>query len=121
MALSYHTITAGGTCLRGLPCLPADITLTAYSYERILAESTNADTDRRVVGLHMLAMPAASVTLPAADHRVQCGGRFLPFGPPSHLVDRPWCPIKLGHGGSHLLLHTLGLLGALPVLQAAAI
>ena len=85
-SLSNHIIIASGICLRVLACVPADITLTAYSYERILAEETNADTDRHAVGLHMLDLPAVGVILPAAYHTVQCGGGFLPFGQSSHLL-----------------------------------
>ena len=48
--LSSNTVVVGSICLRVQPCVPADITLTAYTYERILAESTNADTDRHAVG-----------------------------------------------------------------------
>ena len=43
---SFYIDDGGGISLKVVSCVPADITLTAYSYERILAENTNADTDR---------------------------------------------------------------------------
>ena len=80
-SLSNNVIVASSICRRVLPYVPADITLTAYSYERILAEKTNADLDRHAVGLRMLVVLAVRVMLPAADHTVHCEGGLLPSWP----------------------------------------